>query len=118
MFMVPPVWLSTPVELLAVAVFQRAVVVSVPLAMLKVPVPPVTAPIWLSLGVPLTLVVVNAGALEAVPKLNVPLLTSKAHGTVINADAALSASVQFAAPSFRRRAFVPPGLEALLSRFV
>src|SRR5580692_2552113 len=99
-----------PVELAARAVSKRAEVVSVPLTMLNVAVAPDTLPTWLSLGELLMVVVVRFGALVLAPKLNVPLLISKAHGTVTAAELALSIRVQSAALSFSKKTLVPPGL--------
>src|SRR5690242_9070156 len=85
--------------------------------MLNVPVPPATAPTWLSCGVLLGVVSVSTGASSSSPKLNVPLLTAKTQGTVIGVDESLSASVQLAAPLFRATTLVPPGLAVLFNKF-
>src|SRR5262245_15738550 len=98
-----------PVELTAVAVFRRAMVVNVPLTILNVPTVPLVIPTWLSCGSPLMDVLLSFGALDAVPKLKVPARISKFHGTVICADAALSMSVQFAVLLCMKIELVPPG---------
>src|SRR4051812_22340660 len=105
-----------PVEVLTVAVFRRATVVSVPFTMLKVAVLLVVMPTWLSCGVPLTLVVVKVGALEPEPKLNVPPRMSRFQALVIGAEAALSIRVQFALVSVISRLLVP--VPVLKRRFV
>ena len=83
----PPVWLITPVEFTAVAVFNRAEVVNVPFAMLNTPIAPDTVPTWLSCGTPLTVVVVSTGASSSSPNVNDPLFTANTQGTVIGVDA-------------------------------
>src|SRR5260370_37018272 len=98
-----------PVELATVAVFRRATVVRRPLTMFNVPLVPVILPTRLSCGWPLTLMVLNFGALEAVPKLRVPARISRFHGTVMVADAALSMSVQLALLEVIERVLVPVG---------
>ena len=52
---------------------------------------------------------VKLGALEAEPKLSVPLLMLKTQGAVIGVEEALSSRVQFAPAVFIRTVFVPFG---------
>src|SRR5215469_13035870 len=118
MFSVPPTTLTTPVEEFTNAVLSRVIVVQIPLLKFSVPVAPDTSPIWLSWGKPWALVFVNVGPLEPTPKLNVPELIWKSHGTVIGAEAALSTNVQLAFVPFKRTVLVPPGTFILFRRFV
>src|SRR5258706_2614458 len=88
-----------------------------PLTMLKVPLVPLTLPTRLSCGWALTVVLLKLGALEAVPKLNVPARMSKAQGPVIAVDEGLSTSVQLAALLVIEMVLVPVG-SALATRLV
>src|SRR5438105_662242 len=85
--------------------------------MLSVLVVLVTAPTTLSCGWPLTVVLVNVGALEADPRFNVPLLMLKTQGTTMGIEDGLSSNVQFAPVLFMRTVFVPFG-SVLARRFV